>query len=80
MRNSDREIVDVDAYFADRGELTLSVTDALGLLGKSATDEERGRIVDYMQATRGVTFHAIAAVLGTCCHCAPCLRSRPSAS
>lgn len=59
MRNVDGYIVDVDAYFADRGEQLRAIDQALGFLGETATDEQRERIVDYRQATRRGTSHSM---------------------
>lgn len=70
--------IDNEAYYADRAALLVAVTESLVNLDMTATDEERERILDYLQATRHATWHAIAAVLGGPCHCAPCRKGEPS--
>jgi uncharacterized membrane protein YdfJ with MMPL/SSD domain len=56
-------------------DLERSVDAALHFQQRTATPDERDRIVEIVIARSVPIFHAIALVLGTCCHCVTCMRA-----
>lgn len=56
-----------------RETIAAGVDFMLGDRRQSVDAQTRERIIDYAMAHDAFAMHAIAAVLGTCCHCVDCL-------
>lgn len=67
--------MDEDAFYANPELVRIEIEEVLAERRRLVTSDQLEQMVEYAIAHRAPIFHAIAMVLGACCHCAACLKA-----